>query len=122
MRQVAPPRRLGQANVVELDATGLQRIAEAEAGERRAALQQLAERPGQSRRLPAADAERAAQPPGLQVDKRHAAIEQADLDVGDRDHAVALDLGLDLAGRVPLDQRYGGNRPARPVPRRRRPR
>ena len=59
--------------------------------------------------LPAADAERAAQALRFEADHFHAALEQADLDLGHLHHLVALDLGLDLAGGKPLDQRHGGD-------------
>ena len=111
MLQLAPAGgRSTKRTSLQLDAAGLQRIAPAEAGQRRAAAQQLAERPGKARGLPAADAE-LSPAVGLKVDQRHAAIEQADLDVADLGRAVALDLGLDPARRVALHERHGRDTP-----------
>ena len=99
-------RAVGQMDVAKFDAVSLQRIAPVEAGQRRAAAHKLAERPGEPRRLPAADAERRAAG-RLEVEQRDAALEQPDLDAADLGTAVAFDLRLDAGRRVALDDRHG---------------
>ena len=98
-------RAVDQTHVLELDTVGLQRIAPAEAGQRRASAQQFAERPGKARRLPAADAKFGVAG-RLEIDERDPALEQPDLDVAHFGRTVAFNLGLDPAGRVALHDRH----------------
>ena len=103
---------VGHSHVLELDAVGAQRIAPAEARQRRAAGQQLADRPGQPRRLPASDVQLLRGALGFQVQKRDAPGEQAHAHLVDLGRAAALDLALDACRGVPLDHRHGGDRRA----------
>ena len=99
-------RAVDETHVAQLDAIGLQRVAPVEAGQRRAAPYQLADRPGEPRRLPTADAELGAAG-RLEVEQRDPALEQPDLDAAHLGRTVPLDLRLDLVRRVAFHDRQG---------------
>ena len=96
---------LDHVKIIDLEPVGLQRIAQPDAGYRRAALDQFIERPGEPRRLPAADRD-LAELPGPEIGEQDAALEQADLDRSDGRRSVKLHLHLDLGSGVLLDQRH----------------
>ena len=93
------------SQVMEFKMPGLKRIAQADPRQRRMPSQQLADRPGKPRRLPA-DGGDAADLLRMDVENRHPPVEQSDVDGAHGERAGRLDFRFDAGRQIFLRHRH----------------